>query len=116
MVMLYCFMCFTDFVPDVRTRNKVGIVACLTAGSHLLVNLGIMFFGQLRTVWRNYKQKARNTNNRKLVVEARAKTDLHRMQRKQFKRMLKTALEESRQAEESKAAEGDLENGLRGDL
>ena len=39
---LYTMMCFTQFVPEVETKEKVGYVSSGLVALHFLVNLGIM--------------------------------------------------------------------------
>ena len=39
MNVLYCMMCFSPFVPDLRARHAFGYVCCFIVSTHLLVNL-----------------------------------------------------------------------------
>ena len=39
MCVLYCMICFSPFVPDIRARQIVGYVCCLLVSVHLALNL-----------------------------------------------------------------------------
>lgn len=39
MCVLYCMICFSPFVPDIRARQVVGYVCCLLVSVHLALNL-----------------------------------------------------------------------------
>jgi hypothetical protein len=41
-LVLYTMMCFTQFVPEVDTREKIGYVSSGLVALHFLVNLAIM--------------------------------------------------------------------------
>jgi len=42
MIVMYCFFCFSDFVPDPQARSSIGFVCCSIVSLHLLVNLFLM--------------------------------------------------------------------------
>ena len=50
MLVMYTFMCFTDFVPDLETQYQVGYVSCGLVIFQLLVCLGIMFVESFRLI------------------------------------------------------------------
>lgn len=39
MCLLYCMICFSPFVPDIRTRQIIGYISCLLVLIHLALNL-----------------------------------------------------------------------------
>lgn len=39
---MYSFICFTDFVPNVKTQEIMGIAACSTVCIHLIANIFFM--------------------------------------------------------------------------
>jgi len=39
MIVMYCFFCFSDFVPDPQARSSIGFVCCSIVSLHLLSNL-----------------------------------------------------------------------------
>ena len=50
MLIMYTFMCFTDFVAYLETQFAVGYVSCGLVVFHLLVNLVIMSIGSFRQI------------------------------------------------------------------
>ena len=50
MMIMYTFLCFTDFVPNLETQFTVGYVSCGLVMIHLLVCLGIMSVGSFRKI------------------------------------------------------------------
>ena len=50
MMIMYTFLCFTDFVPNLETQFTVGYVSCGIVMLHLLVCLGIMSVGSFRNI------------------------------------------------------------------
>jgi hypothetical protein len=50
MLVMYTFMCFTDFVPKLETQYQVGFVSCGLVIIQLLVCLSIMFIGSFRLI------------------------------------------------------------------
>ena len=55
MSVLYCTICFSPFVPDVKARVAVGYACCLIVSIHLAVNLYLI----LRSMVISLKTKAR---------------------------------------------------------
>ena len=41
-LVFYTMMCFTQFVPEVETKEKIGYVSASLVALHFLVNLGVM--------------------------------------------------------------------------
>ena len=71
MLIMYTFMCFSDFVPLVETQFQVGYVSCGLVVFHLLVNLGIMSvssFKQMRLRVQFMFLKCRHSRAMKLKV------------------------------------------------
>ena len=50
MLVMYTFICFTDFVPNLETQYQVGYVSCGLVMLQLLVCLGIMFVESFRLI------------------------------------------------------------------
>jgi hypothetical protein len=46
MSVLYCMICFSPFVPDMRARVVVGYLCCLIVSIHLAVNLYLILSSQ----------------------------------------------------------------------
>ncbi len=55
MCVLYCMICFSPFVPDIRARQVIGILCCSFVSIHLALNLGLILFSTVI----NIKIKAR---------------------------------------------------------
>ena len=70
MCVLYCMICFTPFVPDMRARVVLGYFCCIIVSIHLAVNLYSILSSQARALilrlklWlarrRLLKQRTRN--------------------------------------------------------
>ena len=43
MIVLYTFMCFSDFVPLPETKFTVGYITCAIVAVHLVFNIGLIF-------------------------------------------------------------------------
>lgn len=48
MFVLYCMICFSPFVPDIRAKVLVGYFCCLIVSIHLAVNLFLILSSQAR--------------------------------------------------------------------
>ena len=47
MMIMYTMMMFTDFVPDLDTRQYIGYASIVLVAIHLLVSFGVMIIGSL---------------------------------------------------------------------
>lgn len=56
MLILYTFICYSDFVPLLETQYQVGYVSCGLLLLHLLVNLGIISGSSFRTIRLNMQR------------------------------------------------------------
>jgi len=55
MMVLYCMICFSPFVPDPIARYKMGFFCCFIVTLHLVVNLGIIGSGSFRQLLFKYR-------------------------------------------------------------
>ena len=39
MCVLYCMICFSPFVPDLKAKQVVGYICCFVVSLHLAINL-----------------------------------------------------------------------------
>jgi hypothetical protein len=47
MCVLYCIICFSPFVPDIRARQVMGYVCCLLVSIHFALNLYLILASSL---------------------------------------------------------------------
>ena len=43
MMVMYCMMCFTDFLPDKSMQSNMGVVVEIFVIFHLIFNLSLVF-------------------------------------------------------------------------
>ena len=48
MCVLYCMICFSPFVPDIRARQAMGYFCCMIVSFHLAINLLLITFSTLQ--------------------------------------------------------------------
>jgi hypothetical protein len=48
MCVLYCMICFSPFVPDIKVRQAVGYFCCLIVSLHLAINLLLISFSTMQ--------------------------------------------------------------------
>ena len=65
MNLLYCILCFSDYVIDVEAQFKVGFVACALVLSNFLVNLLSIMITSIKGLI----HKIRMRNYKKLIFE-----------------------------------------------
>lgn len=76
MIVMYNFICFSAFVPDIESRQKVGYLCILLVALHLLFNIFFIAKTSIDNLIYNIKvcrakkklYKQRNENKRKLKV------------------------------------------------
>ena len=57
LILIYHLLSFTDFVPNVNTRDFVGSSMVYTTGLNLFVNLFVVFYGSISNTCRKMKLK-----------------------------------------------------------
>ena len=57
LILIYHLICFTDFVPNIDTRDVVGSSMVYSTGINLLVNLFVIFYSSLSNTLRKLKLK-----------------------------------------------------------
>ena len=55
MMIMYTMMMFTDFVPDLDTRQYIGYASIFLVAIHLLVSFGVMIIGSLSRLFDRIK-------------------------------------------------------------
>ena len=55
MMIMYTMMMFTDFVPDLDTRQYIGYASIVLVAIHLLVSFGVMIIGSLSRLFDRIK-------------------------------------------------------------
>ena len=65
MNLLYCILCFSDYVIDVESQFKVGFVACALVLINFLVNLLSITIVAIKGLF----HKIRMQNHKKLIFE-----------------------------------------------
>ena len=73
LIMYHCF-CFTDFVPDPKTRHQVGYSLILCILLHLLVFYLITFYHYLRGQIRGCRVSIAKSRARKSIKKGKFKT------------------------------------------
>jgi len=69
---LYCFMCFTDIVPDINSQYFMGWVVCLIVGFHLLFNITLIVCSSLnllRLKYGRWKYQRELRKKGKILIE-----------------------------------------------
>jgi len=94
LLILYCIMCFSDFVPDAETRNQNGVVLigviCIHAGVHICFMLAGIFFKLKLWALRCYNRRCRTKKEPETIVR-----------RRRLNRGLKTIQEEEDEDEDA---------------
>ena len=56
MMVMYCLICFTDFVPDQETKSTIGLVCEVIVIFHIAFNLTFLFGDYLTNLRLRYKR------------------------------------------------------------
>jgi hypothetical protein len=56
MIVMYCLICFTDFVPDASTKSSIGLFCQGSVIFHILFNLSFLFGDYLLNLKLRYKR------------------------------------------------------------
>jgi len=54
LIAMYHYMCLTDFVTDVETKVYIGYSLIGFTSTHILINLGLMFFSNVHQIRLRY--------------------------------------------------------------
>ena len=77
MCVLYCMICFSPFVPDMRARAVVGYFCCLIVSIHLAVNLYFILSSQARELilklklWLARRRLLKQRTQNKVLLKSR---------------------------------------------
>lgn len=68
LVILYIYMCFSDFIENPETKFTMGFVCCIVVSLHFIGNILIIIMVNIREIFRARKE-ARRAKKMKMLKE-----------------------------------------------
>ena len=88
LLLLYTFLSFTDWVPNLETKFKLGYVACGLISLHLAINIFTILISSIKGVYKVWRLRLYRSRHNKERVILRKRLQTNRKQRRQRSNIL----------------------------
>ena len=82
MLLLYTFICYSNWGPDSGSKFKIGFISCGLVSLHLLINISKMFITTIKNVFKKCRMNNYNKKHRKYRTSMRKKLKANRNKRR----------------------------------